>query len=179
MIKGKKVVLRKVKTGDLPLLHKWINYPSVKRFWHGRDKTRSKDWIERHFTPIISGKSDSSCWVIEVVNKPIGLMYNTPGKSDGNEFNGRIELDILIGEVEEWGKGYGTDALQAMINFIFEKQRAERVFLTPYVSNDRAIHLYQKVGFQKEGILRHFEKFEGKFVDCIMMSIIKEDFKKL
>lgn len=179
MIKGKKVSLRKVEKKDLPLLYKWINSPAVTRFWYGRDKPKSVQWVKKHFMPMVIGKSESSCWIIEVAKKPIGFMYYTPGKNDDNEFNGRVELDILIGDDQEWGKGYGTDALQAMIKYAFRNQNTERVFLTPYAYNSRAIHLYQKVGFKKEGILRHFDKIEGKFRDCIMLSIIRDDFKKL
>lgn len=176
IIKGKKLNLRKIEEKDLPSLYKWINNPAVSRFWYGRDKPRSMEWIKKHFMPMIIGKRESNCWIIEAGTKPIGFMYNTPGKNDDNEFNGRVELDILIGEDKEWGKGYGTDALLTMIKYAFSEQKAERVFLTPRVSNSRAIHLYQKAGFKHEGVLRHFDKFEGEWTNCLMMSIIKDDF---
>lgn len=136
-------------------------------------------WVDKHFMLMITGKSVSSCWIIEVKRKPIGFMYNTPEKNDDNEFNGRVELDILIGEESQWGKDYGTDAFQAMIRYVFEIQKAERIFLTPRKHNERAIRLYEKVGFKKEGVLRHFEKFEENWTDCIMMSITKNDYKNL
>jgi len=179
MLKSKKVILRKIKQKDLPLLYQWINDPEIAKFWYGRDKPRSKDWVKKHFTSMIEGKSESQCFIIEVQNRPIGFMYNTPHKEDdGPGFSGRIELDIMIGEKDEWRKGYGTDALRTMIDYAFNKQKAERVYIIPRVSNTRAIHLYGKVGFKKEGILRHYEKFEGKWIDCLMMAILKREFKK-
>lgn len=179
MIKGKKVTLRPICQEDFPLLYKWINDPEVAKFWYGRDKPRSKDWVKKHFTAIVQGKDKSQCWIIEVLKKPIGFMYNTPEKEAGGTlFSGRIELDIMIGEKSEWGKGYGSDALKAMIRHAFIKQRAERVFIMPRVANTRAIHVYEKAGFKREGILRHYEKFEGKWIDCLMMSILKDEFKK-
>lgn len=178
MIKGKKVTLRPIQRKDFPFFHKWFNDPEVLAFWYGQDKPRSTDWIKKHFEPIINGKRASKGWIIEVRGKPIGYMYNTLEKNDEGEFTGRVEVDILIGEKNEWGKGYGTDALRAMIGYAFEKQKAERVFLMPRVDNKRAIHVYEKVGFKKEGIMRHFEKFEGRWIDSLMMSILKDEFKK-
>lgn len=179
MIKGEKVILRQVREEDLPLLYQWINNPEIARLWYGRNKPRSKEWVKKHFAPIIDGKSESTCRIIELKGRPIGFMYNTPEKEDdGSGFSGRVELDIMIGEKSEWGRGYGTDALRAMIKYAFTKQKAERVFIMPRTTNARAIHVYEKVGFKKEGVLRHFEKFESKWIDCIMMSILKNEFKK-
>lgn len=179
MIKGEKVILRPIRQEDLPVLYKWINDPEIMGFWYGRDKPRSMEWIKKHFMMMTEGESPSECWIIEVGRKPIGYMYNTPSKDeDSGEFTGRVELDILIGEKTEWGKGYGTDAMKAMLDYTFNQQKAERVFIMPRISNARAIHVYEKVGFKKEGILRHFEKFEGKWIDSLMMSILRDEFKK-
>ncbi|PIS09250.1 hypothetical protein COT75_02505 [Candidatus Beckwithbacteria bacterium CG10_big_fil_rev_8_21_14_0_10_34_10] len=178
MIKGKKVVLRPINKQDFPILHQWINNPAVVSFWYGKDKLRSKKWVKDHFDVIIKGRTNSSCWMVEVKGQPIGFIYNNVNKDDDKKFIGRVELDILIGEDNQWGKGYGTDALKAMIKYAFEIQRAQRVYLTPHIKNIRAIHVYQKVGFKKEGVLRHFEKFEGQWIDCLMMSIIKKEYEK-
>ena len=133
--------------------------------------------VKNHFNPAIEGKVNYTYWMIEVNKKPIGYMANTAEKGDDGLFMGRVELDILIGEKSMWEKGYGSDALRAMINYAFKKQGAQRVFLTPRLINPRAIYVYEKVGFKKEGVLRHFEKFEGKLIDTVMMSILKEEFK--
>ena len=159
-------------------MYKWFNNPEVLEFWYGRDKPKTKAWIKKHFEPIIAGKKASQAWAIEAEGKLIGYMYNTPEKNDEGEFTGRLELDILIGEKDKWEKGYGSDALRAMLTYAFDKQKAERVFLMPRTHNKRAIYVYEKVGFKKEGVLRHFEKFEGKWTDNIMMSILKGEFKK-
>lgn len=180
MIKGKKTTLRKLQKKDFSLLYKWINDPQVARFWYGRDKPRSKEWVKKHFTPILQGKNKSQCWIIEAKGKPIGFMYNTPEKEDDStKFSGRVELDIMIGEPSQWGKGCGTDALGAMVNYAFGKQKAQRVYIMPRTSNPRAIHVYKKVGFKKEGTLRHYEKFEGKWINCLMMAILRQEFRCL
>lgn len=178
MIKGVKVILRPLGKADFPLLQKWLNDPQTIAFWYGRDKPRSMEWVKKHYLPSIEGKVIWRYWVIEVDGKTIGYICNTPEENDDHEFSGRIELDILIGVKNEWGKGYGTDALRAMVNYAFNEQGAERVYIVPSTINPRAIHVYEKVGFKMEGILRHYEKFEGKWINGVMMAILKDEFKK-
>lgn len=176
IIKGKKVILRPMKEDDFKLLFEWFNDPKVMQFWYGRDKPRSKHWIKTHFVPSIKGLRDWTYWIIEFEKQPIGYMCNTAVKDDDGKILGRVEIDILIGDKTKWGQGFGSDALKAMLNYVFKKQEAERAFLTPRLANKRAIHVYKKAGFKKEGILRHYEKFEGKWVDNVIMSILREEF---
>lgn len=178
VFKGEKVTLRSITTKDYPAIHSWINHPEVAKYWYGKDKPRTLAWFEQHIRSIANDTNPCQSWMIEVEGTPIGFMYNTQYIHDDGEFTGRVELDILIGDTTRWGKGYGTDALVTLMQYVFSEQRAERIFLTPRIINKRAIHVYEKAGFKKEGVLRHFEKFEGEWVDCIMMSILSDEFKK-
>ncbi|MBI2338591.1 GNAT family N-acetyltransferase [Candidatus Daviesbacteria bacterium] len=178
IIQRNKVILRPMREENFEIMFKWLNDIEVMRYWYGRDKPRSLDWIRKHFTPSIKGQTNSTYWIIESDSEPVGYVCNTAEKNDNGEFLGKVEVDILIGDKSRWEKGIGSDALKAMIDYAFNIQKAERVFLTPRVTNNRAIHVYEKVGFKKEGILRHFEKFEGKWVDNAIMSILRGEFKE-
>jgi aminoglycoside 6'-N-acetyltransferase len=177
MIARNGLILRPLDHKDIPFLYKWINDPNIMPYWYGKDKPRSMGWVKKHCEKIVSGVELSLCFIIEIDGKPIGFMYNTPEKIDNGKFTGKIELDILIGDQTDWNKGYGTIALKKMINICFNQQHAERIYLTPRINNNRAIHVYEKVGFKPEGVLRRFEKFEGNWIDCVMMSIIKQEWK--
>lgn len=167
-----------MKKDDFDLLRKWHNDPEVMQFWYGRDKPRPLQWIRKHYTPAIQRRKDCAYWMIELEGKQIGYICNTAQKNDEWECLGIVEIDILIGDKSKWEKGLGLDALKAMIGYAFNIQKAERVFLVPRVNNLRAIHVYKKAGFKKEGILRHYEKFEGKWIDGVMMSILRKEFKR-
>lgn len=173
IIKGNNIILRPVEKKDFPILYKWINDPLIASLWYGRDKPRSQEWICKHFQKIIDKKDNSGCFIIEFKNNPVGFMYNTPTDHEG--FTGEIELDIMIGETNLHSKGLGSEAMKTMINYCFKIQKAERVFLRPFLFNTNAINFYKKIGFKIEGILRHIERFEGKWQDGLMMSIIKEE----
>jgi L-phenylalanine/L-methionine N-acetyltransferase len=71
------------------------------------------------------------------------------------------------------GKGYGAAMMKAILGYSREIGLL-RLELSTAVTNERAIRLYEKVGFQKEGVLRHYThlRSEGKFLDEVMMSYL-------
>ena len=89
--------------------------------------------------------------------------------------NGSAELGIFIGESEEWGKGYGTDAVNALVGFGFAELRLERIWLEVWTENERARRAYEKAGFVVEGTLRHDHYEGGRYTDGHLMSILRDE----
>jgi RimJ/RimL family protein N-acetyltransferase len=73
------------------------------------------------------------------------------------------------------GKGYGKMMLREILNYA-KTCGFLRIELSTGTTNDKAIRLYEKVGFQKEGILRKYcyLKSENRFVDELMMAYLYE-----
>ena len=88
----------------------------------------------------------------------------------------RAGLAICIGDKTRWGHGYGTDATRALVRFGFEEMNLNRIWLTVYADNPRAIRCYEKVGFVREGVKRQAVYHDGKFVDEVMMSMLREEY---
>ena len=74
------------------------------------------------------------------------------------------------------GKGFGTQMLHEILA-LGKELGYRRIELSTATINEKAIHLYEKVGFEREGILRHytFLKSENRFLDELMMSILFDD----
>ncbi|MHB0886067.1 MAG: GNAT family N-acetyltransferase [Bacillota bacterium] len=92
---------------------------------------------------------------------------------------GRGELSICIGERDCWGRGYGSDAVHAFVDFAFHRLHLDQVYLRVYRGNARAIRCYEKVGFRKEGLLRWNGRRAELDDDLILMSLRREDFGTL
>jgi RimJ/RimL family protein N-acetyltransferase len=118
--------------------------------------------------------------------------YFTIRALDDNRLLGDINLDVIndwssrdafvglgIGERQNWGKGYGTDAMKVMLRFAFTEVNLRRVTLTVFEYNPRAIRSYEKIGFQHEGRLRGALLRDGKRWDMLYMGILREDWTKL
>ncbi len=71
------------------------------------------------------------------------------------------------------GKGFGTTMLREILAF-GRKKGFLRIELSAATVNDKAIKLYEKVGFEKEGVLRNytFLKSENRFLDEVMMAYL-------
>ena len=84
-------------------------------------------------------------------------------------------LGIFIG-LPFHDRGYGTEAVRLLCRFAFREMNLQRMALDVYVTNPRARHVYQRIGFKEEGILRraHFE--DGHHVDVVVMGLLAEEF---
>ena len=66
---------------------------------------------------------------------------------------GEAELGIMIGNRDYWDKGYGTDAVTTLVNYIFHRTKLNRIYLKTLVSNTRAQKCFKKCGFTPYGHL--------------------------
>lgn len=76
------------------------------------------------------------------------------GKHIGNcmyyemdEGNRQVKVGIMIGDRRYWSQGYGTDAINTLVEHLFNETRVERVFLDTLTWNHRAQKCFQKCGF--------------------------------
>lgn len=86
------------------------------------------------------------------------------------------ELQIRIGDKEYKSKGYGTIALNMLLDYGFKNLNLNRIFLQVFGDNIRAIKSYNKVGFVTEGTLRQAAFIEGEYKDIVFMGILKDEF---
>lgn len=84
-------------------------------------------------------------------------------------------LAIGLGDRAYWGRGYGTDAMRLALRYAFGELNLERVSLNTFGYNERALHVYLKVGFRVEGSLRQALLRSGRRWDLIFMGILREE----
>ena len=93
--------------------------------------------------------------------------------------NGSAEMSIVITEKALQGQGYGTDALNCVVDFGFGELRLERIALHVYAGNDRGIRAYEKAGFSMEGTLRQAHFSRGRHHDVHVMSLLRGEWEAL
>jgi RimJ/RimL family protein N-acetyltransferase len=106
-------------------------------------------------------------------DEPIGSV----GLRDIDRTNGSAEVAIFIMDRRQWGKGLGTDAIRAMLDFAFGEMRLERVWLRVFDYNPRAVRSYEKAGFRQEVLLRHDRFHRGVHHDTHLMAIVRPDWE--
>ncbi len=135
IIRGEKVYLRPPERADVPLFVAWFNDANVLRHLDMRapmSVAMEEGWFDRMLGT--EGKTNYHFVICLIADgRPIG----TAGLHDIQERTGKAEFGIAIGETDEWGKGYGTDALNAICDFGFGELRLERIELRVYAENER------------------------------------------
>jgi RimJ/RimL family protein N-acetyltransferase len=92
-----------------------------------------------------------------------------------NWVHGTAWVGIGIGERDDWGKGYGTDAMRVLLRYAFEELNLYRVNLNVFEYNPRAVRSYEKVGFSYEGRVRRYLNRNGRRWDIIYMGILRDE----
>ena len=134
--------LRPLTNADARQLLNWRNSDHVRKFmvnqdlieWEGHQK-----WVAK----VVSQPENYRYFIYEVENKPTGMI----GFYGFNDNNNTAEWGLYIGE-EDAPKGSGESMCRLALETFFTELDGEELETFALVSNDRAIKLYQKLGFQ-------------------------------
>lgn len=92
--------------------------------------------------------------------------------------NRHVQFGITVGEKSAWGKGYGTEVTRLMVRYAFQTLNMHRVWLHASEDNERALHVYQKIGFRMEGRLRQDMFRNGRYWDTIVMAVLRDEWER-
>ena len=110
-------------------------------------------------------------WVITLG----GLVIGRIKAWDVNPYNGYLQLGYDIGAAYR-GKGYMTEAVKAVIDFMFMKADVNRVFCSVRAGNIASRRVCEKAGMKLEGTLRqHYARQDGGYDDVCIYGIIRSD----
>lgn len=127
------------------------------------------------------------CLVAAVICLPASAKKNDDGTKANPVPIGHISLspvdptmahhrhcDIAVGISPEYrDKGYGTEAIQWILEWGFQRVNLHSIGLGTSSWNERALHVYDKIGFKVEGRRREHRWFNGKYYDYIELGMLK------
>lgn len=112
-----------------------------------------------------------------VVLKETGILIGTCGFHNFNEFHRRSELGYELDQ-EYWHQGYGTEMLQAMIQYGAEQMNLHRIEALVYPENIPSQVLLERNGFEREGLLKAYAYFREVYTDLILFSWINPNHQR-
>jgi RimJ/RimL family protein N-acetyltransferase len=165
--------LRELERADLPALNQWRNDPEL------------LDMLGNNFL-FIAGAVDEKWYDSYLASRDhnvrLAIVVETSGQYVGNvnltgihAVNRSAEFSILIGEKALWGKGVGQEATRLMLAHAFGDRNLHRVYLHVLAGNERALRLYERVGFRREGTLREAVFKNGAYQDLVTMSVLRHE----
>jgi diamine N-acetyltransferase len=169
MLRGTRVVLRAIERDDLPRYVQWFNDPAVLEYF-GPVEPMSQADEEAWYEAMLQDRSVRN-FAVEFEGQHVG----GAGFSRIDPRNASAEVGLFIGLPALWDQGLGYDVLHTMLHFGFEQMNLNRIFLRVFAGNERAVRLYEKVGFQHEGRWRQAEFRHGRYHDLLWMSVLREE----
>lgn len=179
MIQAGAVRLRAIERGDIPRFVHWLNDPEVTEFLlmsFPLSAEMEEKWYEKQLQ---NDPGDGQVLAIEVLVGDNWLHIGNTGLHNVNQISRYAEFGIFIGEKEYWNRGYGTIATNLTLMHGFENLNLNRIFLHVYQNNPRGIAAYEKAGFVKEGVLRQGVYKNGRYLDIIVMAMLKSEWDQL
>ena len=161
--------IRQFERADIPKKGEWINNPENNQFLHYDIPISiegTEQWFDSH-----AGDDSRYDAVIEVD----GVAVGTIGLLDIDKKNSRAEYYIAMGETAYKGKGIAKEASKLILDYGFTTIGLNRIYLYTEIDNVAAQRLFEKVGFIREGLLRHDILSHGKYVDRIIYGVLRED----
>jgi [ribosomal protein S5]-alanine N-acetyltransferase len=172
---GQRIYFRPLELEDAPLLRKFINDPANWRFLrHGQpyNAVREREWIE-------SLGKNATDYVFGIALQQGDRLIGTTGLHRMNTINRSAVFGINIGDTAFQNRGYGREATQLVLKYGFEELNLNRIELSVFADNWRAIRMYQKVGFVQEGCARQAYYSNGRYQDEYRFGMLRSEWEAL
>jgi len=175
-MEGKLVRIRAYERSDLDAVMTWVNDEEVTRnLGAPMIYPLSRAAEERYLETNTRGGEPDCRWAIETL---AGEYLGGISLMTIDWINRSAQVGIVIGSKPHWGKGFGTDAMRAVLRFAFDKMNLHRVWLNVYDFNVRGIKSYEKCGFKREGVQREYRFLDGRYHDSVLMGILERDYRE-
>ena len=168
---GTLVRLREKRLEDAGQDYEWRRDPELAAYDAGQPLTMSlRAFVSTVAEEVESPAPHRRSYAIETLADGVhigNLMYYGYDASERE-----TELGITIGDRGYWSRGYGSDAVRAMLGYLFGERELRRVYLHTLTWNDRAQQAFGRAGFR-----RVRETHRGGH-DFVLMEIVRDDYRE-
>jgi ribosomal-protein-alanine N-acetyltransferase len=170
--------LRKLTLGDIPLYYERIgSSPEVTQymlFQPHRDISESVASVQKALGRYAQGKCYRFCIAMKDSDELIGIIE--PLRF--GEAASTCSFAYMLGK-EFWGRGYGTEALKAVLDFLFERMEMERVEADHMAENAASGAVMRKAGMVPTAAVPGKYEKNGILHDALCYAITREQWRKL
>lgn len=169
IIHNDNLLIRNATPDDAPILCDWWNDGAIMAhagFPYGLGITPQK--VSENLYA-----ENNHVMMLEVDGVPVGEMnYRTV-------VEGVAEIGIKICRIDHQGKGYGTCFLKMLIGTLFDELGYEKIILDTNLTNTRAQHVYEKLGFRRDAV--HIDAWKnqlGEMQSSVDYQLTREEYFK-
>ena len=175
-VRGALVYLRPLEPDDAETVHRWYEDSRIATLMG--DPPRSLAWRRQRYDAG-SAEEGGTVYRFVICRLEDDVAVGRTDLFEIDRLHGSAAFGITIGDPALWGRGYGTDAVNALVDFALGQLRLERIWLDTDADNERAQAVYTKAGFVREGRLRHSFFQDGRWSDDVRMAMIRDEWLAL
>lgn len=170
LLENTHITLRAVEPTDLDIIFQWENNPDIWQYGSTMapySKRQICEYIKNYSADIFKDMQLRLMVVEKTTNMAIGMV----DMFDFNPFHSRVHIGILISP-EYAGCGYGYEAAMTIISYAKDFLGIHQIIADIATDNLTSIHLFEKLGFTRSGILKDWLRVGKTFRDVAVMQKI-------
>jgi RimJ/RimL family protein N-acetyltransferase len=132
---------------------------------------------------------DELAWVRRMRTSTDDRVFTVTASDDGR-YLGQVGLHqifwrsklgraaAVISRKDEMGKGFGSAAIARLLDTAFDELGLHKVWLMVFAHNSRSLRTWERVGFQREGLLRDEYFHDGAWHDMVRLGMLSNEWTR-
>ncbi len=176
-LETERLVLRALRLEDTDFVFKEWGDLVVTHYMWDEDPLQTREQAEEMLQPLQTPEKmpGFKWWGIEL--KAEGKLIGTCGYCKWDKQHRRAEMGYDLWP-DYWGQGLMPEALRALLQYGFQEMGLNRVEATTHTENRRSQRVLEKLGFQREGLLREYYRRDGAYSNQVAFSLLRREWNE-
>jgi len=173
---GEKIYLRGLERKDLEGDYfDWLNDSEVTRFLDSGFLPNSMEKMDDYYGNVALSPDNV---MLAIIDKESDRHVGNIKLGPINWITRVAPLGIMVGNKEYWGRGYGTEAIQLVVNHAFGRLNLHKINAGIAADNTASVGAFGKAGFEIEGRAKSQFYLDGDYSDSLYVGITRDDYLK-
>ena len=176
-INTNRLLLRSLKIDDAEAIFNYRSDPIINQYqgWIPKIINDVNDFIKNRVSPRID--IVDTWYQFVIIKKSQNNLIGDIGVHFLDADKKQVELGCTL-DKDYQGKGYATEALREIINYLFQDLEKRRIVTSIDPRNIKSIGLVERLGFRKEAHFKESLLINGEWVDDLVYAILKDEWIK-
>ena len=172
----KRLVLREFEAEDWRAVLAYQSHPLYLRYnpWTHRTEQDARAFVRRFIG--LSEEERRAKFQLAITLAPGWQLIGNAGirMKALNDWEADIGYEL---DPRYWGRGYATEAADALLAFGFRELKLHRVWAQCIAENTASAHVLEKIGMRQEGHLRENEWMKDRWWDTLLYAILEDEWQ--